>query len=39
VIGILNEGIKTGWTEGITIFIAIFLIISITAGNNWIKER
>ncbi|CAD8204335.1 unnamed protein product [Paramecium octaurelia] len=39
VIGMINEGVKTGWTEGATIFFAIFLIISITAGNNFLKER
>jgi len=39
IIGILNDGAKTGWTEGVTIFLAVFLIVSITAGNNWIKER
>ncbi|CAD8122135.1 unnamed protein product [Paramecium sonneborni] len=39
VIGMINEGVKTGWTEGATIFFAIFLIISITAGNNYLKER
>ncbi|CAD8093207.1 unnamed protein product [Paramecium sonneborni] len=39
IIGIINEGIKTGWTEGATIFLAVFLIVSITAGNNYLKER
>ncbi|CAD8075591.1 unnamed protein product [Paramecium primaurelia] len=39
VIGIINEGLATGWTEGATIFFAIFLIISITAGNNYLKEK
>ena len=47
IIGIINEGIKTGWTEGYiynhisraTIFLAVFLIVSITAGNNYLKER
>ncbi|CAK83509.1 unnamed protein product (macronuclear) [Paramecium tetraurelia] len=39
IIGIINEGVKTGWTEGATIFLAVFLIVSITAGNNYLKER
>ena len=47
IIGIINEGAKTGWTEGYdlnlkfraTIFLAVFLIVSITAGNNYLKER
>ena len=38
-IGIYKDGIATGWTEGATIFIAVFLIVSITVGNNFIKER
>jgi P-type Ca2+ transporter type 2B len=38
-IGILNNGLATGWTEGATIFLAVFLIVTITAGNNYIKER
>ncbi|CAD8180394.1 unnamed protein product [Paramecium pentaurelia] len=37
ILGIIeNEG---GWYEGLTIFLAIFLIIGITAGNNYAKER
>jgi Ca2+ transporting ATPase len=38
-IGIYKEGLETGWTEGATIFFAVFLIVSITVGNNYIKER
>jgi Ca2+ transporting ATPase len=38
-VGMLNDGVATGWTEGATIFLAVFLIVSITAGNNYIKER
>ncbi|KAM3136897.1 hypothetical protein pb186bvf_010982 [Paramecium bursaria] len=38
-IGIYKDGIATGWTEGATIFMAVFLIVSITVGNNYIKER
>ncbi|CAD8100171.1 unnamed protein product [Paramecium sonneborni] len=39
IIGMINEGVATGWTEGATIFFAVFLIVSITAGNNYLKER
>ena len=39
IIGMLNDGVESGWVEGATIFLAIFLIVSITAGNNWVKER
>lgn len=38
-IGIYKDGYETGWTEGATIFIAVFLIVSITVGNNYVKER
>ncbi|CAD8083816.1 unnamed protein product [Paramecium primaurelia] len=38
-IGIYKEGIETGWSEGATIFFAVFLIVSITVGNNYVKER
>jgi Ca2+ transporting ATPase len=39
VIGVLQEGWEKGWTEGVTIFFAIFLITAITTGNNAVKER
>ena len=38
-VGMVNTGVATGWTEGATIFLAVFLIVSITAGNNYFKER
>jgi len=28
-----------GWMEGVTIFIAVILIVSVTAGNNYMKEK
>ena len=39
VIGILNDGWAHGWVEGTSIFIAIFIIVSVTAGNNYAKEK
>lgn len=39
VIGILTEGIETGWIEGFAIFIAVFIIVSVTAINNYLKEK
>jgi len=38
-IGILNEGIKTGWIEGFSIILAVFIIINITAYTNLKEER
>lgn len=39
VVGMINTGVASGWTEGATIFLAVFLIVSITSGNNYVKER
>jgi len=39
VIGILKDGIKTGWIEGLSIIIAVVLIVIVTAGNNYMKEK
>jgi Ca2+ transporting ATPase len=39
VIGIINDGWAHGWVEGMSIFIAVFIIVSVTAGNNYIKEK
>lgn len=38
-IGIIEDGWKTGWMEGAAIMLAIVLIVSVTAGNNFVKER
>ncbi len=37
VLGIATEGLAEGWLEGASILIAVVLIISVTAGNNYIK--
>jgi Ca2+ transporting ATPase len=39
IIGILQEGLATGWIEGTAIFFAVFIVVSITAFNNWSKEK
>ncbi len=39
IIGIWKDGIKHGWVEGLSIFIAVSIIVSVTAGNNYIKEK
>ena len=39
IMGVLTEGIETGWIEGFAIFIAVFLIVSVTAVNNYLKEK
>ena len=39
VLGVIKDGIKEGALEGISIFIAISLIVVTTAGNNYMKEK
>jgi P-type E1-E2 ATPase len=30
---------KWGWVEGVSIYIAIFIIVTITSGNDWVKDK
>jgi magnesium-transporting ATPase (P-type) len=39
VIGVINDGWDSGWIDGSSIFFAVFIITSVTAGNNYAKER
>lgn len=39
IVGILTEGIELGWIEGFAIFVAVFIIVSVTAINNYLKEK
>jgi len=39
IVGMINDGPAHGWTEGASIFFAICLITSVTAGNNYAKEK
>lgn len=39
VIGCINEGIAEGWLEGMAIFIAVILIVSVTSINDFMKEK
>ncbi len=39
VIGIWKEGWAQGWLEGVTIYIAVTIIVSVSAGNNYFKDR
>jgi magnesium-transporting ATPase (P-type) len=36
--GIYQDGWEHGWYEGVTILLAICIIVSVTAGNNYMKE-
>ena len=35
IIGVLKDGIKTGWIEGTAIFFAVFLVVSISSYMNY----
>ena len=39
IIGIGEEGIETGWMEGVTILFAVVLIVTVSAGNDYMKEQ
>lgn len=39
IVGIIKEGMEKGWMDGVSIFIAVVLIVSVTASNNYIKEK
>lgn len=37
-IGIYENGPKTGWIDGLSIYIAVIIIVTVTSGNNYLKE-
>jgi Ca2+ transporting ATPase len=49
IIGIITEGIKSvskkhfygfkGWLDGVAIMVAVTIIVSVTAGNNFLKDK
>ncbi len=39
VIGVVKYGWRAGWIEGAAIYLAVCAITTVTAGNNWIKEK
>lgn len=39
ILGIINEGWAKGWIEGVSIFIAIAIILTVNTSNNYIKEK
>jgi Ca2+ transporting ATPase len=39
VLGIATEGLEHGWMEGTSILVAIVIIVTVTSGNNYIKEQ
>ena len=39
IIGLIKDGFPEGLIEGISIMIALVIIIVVNSGNNWISER
>jgi Ca2+ transporting ATPase len=39
IIGVINDGWDIGWIDGTSIFFALFIITSVTAGNNYAMEN
>jgi len=39
ILGIINEGLAKGWIEGVSIFIAIAIILTVNTSNNYVKEK
>jgi Ca2+ transporting ATPase len=39
IVGIIKEGLSTGWIEGTAIFSAVFIVVAITSFLNWKKDR
>jgi len=39
VVGIWKDGLSHGWLEGVTIYAAVIIIVGVTAGNNYVKEK
>ena len=38
-IGIWKEGLAKGWYEGVTIYLAVLIIVTVTAGNDYLKDK
>ena len=38
VVGIYNDGFSIGWIDGVSILVAIVIIIIVTVGNDLAKE-
>jgi len=39
ILGIATEGWEHGWMEGASILVAVVIIVTVTSGNNWMKEK
>jgi len=39
ILGIIKEGIATGWIDGFAIIIAVLIIVTVSSANNYAKEK
>lgn len=39
ILGIATEGLEHGWMQGASILVAVVIIVTVTSGNNWVKEQ
>ncbi len=39
VLGIATEGLAEGWLEGASILVAVVIIVTVTTGNDYIKQK
>ena len=39
VIGIVTEGWEEGWIDGAAILVAVVIIVAVTAGNDYVKQK
>lgn len=39
ITGMVSNGPKWGWIEGVSIYIAIFIVVTLTSLNDWFKDK
>ena len=39
ITGMVNNGAAWGWMEGVSIWMAILIIVTISAANDWMKDK
>ena len=39
IIGIWQDGLQKGWYEGVTIYLAVIIIVIVTAANDYLKDK
>lgn len=39
ITGMVAQGWRWGWIEGVSIYVAIFIIVSLTSLNDWVKDK